>query len=652
MPVALLSQGMQDSLFQIGQVDVTAERIFEKERAGMKETLVDSMVLQEKLNASLSGLLSENTSLFIKDHGRGALATASFRGTSASHTRVSWNGMNISSPMTGMVDFSLIPVYLVDEIQLKHGTASIADKSGGLGGAVNINNTVSWDEKIGIKYLQGVGSYSTFDEFLQVGGGNRKVQVKTRLYHNYSENNYPFINRALGTLDPETGMVVHLADTNDQADYVKYGLLQEVYYRPDQRNMLSVRYWGQRADRTLPRATSYEGPDNSNLNEQEDADHKMVAGWRHYGGGTKLELTGGYASKQLGYVLKNHVPGLGILPVIYSVSSQQSYQGTLAYSRELTGNLSVEAHLDAGYHDVSSRDTVSGTGYAQQRTEVSGYMAVQNDFADRLHVKLMLRQDWVDGRFVPVIPYLGFDFRVLQGRALFLKGNIARNYRQPSLNDLYWQPGGNSGLLPEEGFSMEFGAEYQRTVGDHFIKAEATVFRSDIDHWIIWIPGFKGYWEPKNIRRVLSQGVEAGLSLHGSLGRVKYRAAGTYAFTRSVNYGDPLVWGDASYGKQLVYVPLHSGNFMFNVSRRGFFLTLQHNSYSERYTTSGNDLSRRDRLYPYYMNDLVLGKVFVMKNARMTARFQVNNLFNETYHTVLYRPMPGRNYMVILLFDL
>ncbi|HER07982.1 MAG TPA: TonB-dependent receptor, partial [Bacteroides sp.] len=134
-------QGIRDSVFRISQVEITAGPVFRKETAGMKETRVDSAVLAEKINLSLSDLLSENTTVFIKDHGRGALATASFRGTAASHTRVDWNGISINAPMTGMVDFSLIPVYLVDEVTLKHGNASIGGGSGGLGGAVHIGNT-------------------------------------------------------------------------------------------------------------------------------------------------------------------------------------------------------------------------------------------------------------------------------------------------------------------------------------------------------------------------------------------------------------------------------------------------------------------------------------------------------------------------------
>lgn len=639
-------QGIRDSVFQIGQVDITAESVFRKEAAGMKETEVDSSILTEKINLSLSELLSENTPVFIKSHGRGALATASFRGTAASHTQVNWNGVNINTPMAGMVDFSLIPVYIADEVHLKHGNASIADRSGGLGGSVNIRNRADWNQKLGVKYLQGFGSYSTFDEFLQFSAGSRKIQSKTRAYHNYSGNDYTFVNRGIGHIDPQTGAIINPLDTNNNAAYMRSGILQELYFRPDHRHILSLKYWGQRAERSIPRATSYEGPDYSNLNNQSDIDHKVVAGWKYDAGRNQIGFRSGYSAKNLSYVLQNSIPGLGQIPAIYSVSTQRSFMNQFSYAYDLNPGFSMEGSLDANLHDVISTDTVQRTGYEKQRVELSMLLALRKRFGDRLNINLMVRQDRVDQQFLPPVPYLGFDFRMVRGKTLFLKGNIAGNYRQPSLNDLYWQPGGNPELLPEKGMSYELGVEYLAEPGNHSFNSELTIYRSDIDHWIIWIPGYKGYWEPRNIRKVISQGVELHARLKGNVVGINYTAGGTYAYTSSVNYGDPLVWGDESYGKQLVYVPLHSGNVMVNVAYRGFFVTFQHNSYSERYTTTSNDITRRDWLYPYFMNDLTLGKEFRLRKVLLSAELKIYNLLNETYRSILYRPMPGRNYLL------
>ncbi len=649
LATAIFSQGIRDSIFLVPPVTVTTEGIFNKEEAGMKKTVVDSVIILEKINLSLSDLLSENTPVFIKSHGRGALATASFRGTAPSHTQVNWNGININTPMAGMVDFSLIPVYIIDEMNIRHGAASIADHSGGLGGSININNSADWDNRLSGKYMQGLGSYSSLDEFLQFSAGNKVVQSKTRLYHNYSANDYTFINRGIGNIDPLIGQIVNPVDTNDNADYMKYGLLQEIYFRPGSRDFFSVVYWGQQAFRTIPHATSYEGPDNSNLNSQSDTDHRIMGDWKHFGERGRLELRTGYTFKQLDYILKNTVYGMGLIPVIYSESTQTGFLNNASYKLDMENDLSLKASIDANLYRVNTRDSVKKTGYSEQRFELSSFVSLHKQFAGRLNLNLMLRQDMIDSKFTPLIPYLGFDLLLMKNKSLILKGNIAGSYRYPSLNDLYWEPGGNPDLLPEKGYSYELGLEYRTVFSHHVLETELTAYRSDIKNWILWIPSFKGYWEPSNIRRVLSQGIEINAGVKGSIGKVSYRALGTYAYTSSVNYGDKEIWGDESYGKQLVYVPLHSGNLMVKLTYHGFSLGWQHNSYSERFTTSNNDVSRRDRLYPYFMNNFSLGKEMQIRKVGLSAELKVYNLFNETYHSVLYRPMPGRNYMLLLM---
>jgi outer membrane receptor protein involved in Fe transport len=76
----------------------------------------------------------------------------------------------------------------------------------------------------------------------------------------------------------------------------------------------------------------------------------------------------------------------------------------------------------------------------------------------------------------------------------------------------------------------------------------------------------------------------------------------------------------------------------------------QYNAYSERFTTSSNDLTRRDWLYPYFMSDVTLGGELRIRKTGFSAELKIFNLFNETYHSVLYRPMPGRNYQLVLKF--
>ena len=105
----------------------------------------------------------------------------------------------------------------------------------------------------------------------------------------------------------------------------------------------------------------------------------------------------------------------------------------------------------------------------------------------------------------------------LKEQELVLKASVARNYHQPTLNDLYWQPNGNPELLPEMGFTMEAGMDYQKSFGNQRLKTGLTWYRSLIENWIMWIPSSRMNLEPINIKEVLSTGLEYDLVFQGEI---------------------------------------------------------------------------------------------------------------------------------------
>ncbi len=646
MPILVYPQQFQDSIRELPQFDVEADRMFLQENAGMKQTRIDSAVFSQKVNSSVAELLSENTPVFIHSHGRGALATTSFRGTAASHTHVSWNGIPLNSPMLGSTDFSLIPVYLADEMVLNHGTSSLASGSGGLGGSIAINNRPQWNIPLTTAYLQSVGSYSTFNSLLDVKGATGKFSVRTRVYGASSENDYTYINRL--EADLINGELVNPMDTNQNGAFGNRGFLQEIYFRPTPNQVVSLTGWSLWSERGIPQATSYEGPGIPNQNESIENSHRYLAGWSMAMPQGKIALKTGYSHIQMDYARRTQVAGLGILPDVYSVSTMQGLHNRLQVHQTISSKLSVSGTFEWNHHEVETRDTILQTGYNQTRNEFLSSVTINYILHPSFYLNGILRLDRNELHQTPLLPFLGINWKVLPNHNLVIKGNIAQNYKLPNLNDLYWQPGGNPNLKPEKGFSLEAGMQHQFTFRNTNIGWEATAYRSDIDDWIIWIPSFKGYWQPFNINRVISKGVEATGKVTTRIRKVEYQLSANYALTQARNWGENEIWGEDTDGKQLVFIPLHSGNVLFSASYQDFFLTWQHNSFSERFTTTSNDPGRRNRLYPYFMNDLAAGKTFQMNGWTLAARFTIHNLFNETYRTVLLHPMPGRNYLITL----
>jgi iron complex outermembrane receptor protein len=649
LTVSLKAQMLPDTV-SIPEVEVHAK--INISDAGLESHTVDSLVMMREAETSLSDLLAAHTSVFIKSEGRGALATASFRGTDASHTKVYWNGMSIQSPMLGQVDFSQIPVFLMDKIVLHPGAGSVVDGSGGLGGSIDLVSKPEWTQKLQINGLAAFGSYRTFNNYLGIKAGNNHFQMSTRLYYNRSKNDFPFYNKNVADIDPKTGEYVYPLQRNRHANYLLDGLLQEFAFRFRKIYLLQLNYWFQNSKRALPRLNTYEGDDHANISQQNQQTHRATLQLSRFGKYGRLSLNMGLQAEDMKYWVQNQISSRGYYNAVYSHSKTLGSYNKLEYRYKWGEKTLLKVAYRFNFEHVDTYDSVSNTGYNRLRRRHALFASWQQYIGSRFSTMVMVRKEWINNTSLPVIPYFGFSWLLEKKTGLLLHGNISRNFNYPALNDLYWQPGGNPALKPEEGLSSEMGIRLKPKGKKVALETGLNIFYNNITNWIIWAPSPMGYWSPENIRHVVARGFELKASLNFSVHQFRFFLKAGYAFTKSTNEGSADKWGNASVGKQIPYVPVHSGNFMVEVRWKGFFLTWVNTSYSERFTTSSNDLNLRDRLYPYFMNDLYAGKKFPLKTGSLSLQLKIYNLFNETYRSVLGRPMPGRNYLFMLTFKL
>lgn len=191
------------------------------------------------------------------------------------------------------------------------------------------------------------------------------------------------------------------------------------------------------------------------------------------------------------------------------------------------------------------------------------------------------------------------------------------------------------------------GGEFSLGGPSRSLKGSLTFFDSEIDDWILWLSdGAKsGIYTPVNVKRVHSYGLELKVDARAELGRRwSLRFDGNYAWTRSINRGDPFSPADESVGKQLVYIPEHSAAFTARLQWRRWVLSYKWCWYSTRYTMSSNDRDHLGYVPPYFMSDVALERLLSCRWADFTLKGCINNLFNEEYETVMGRPMPRLNY--------
>lgn len=623
---------------------------------GVQETKFDSIVLKENIALSIADVLTFNSSIFVKQYGRATLSTVSFRGTGPSHTQVTWNGMRINNPMLGMTDFSMIPSYFIDDASLLHGTSSVNDAGGGLGGLVKLSTAPAAADGFGLQYIQGIGMYKTFDEFLRLTWGNEHWQVSTRAVYQSSANDYKYRNRDKkeNIYDEDKNIIgsYYPTERNKSGAFDDVHVLQEVYYNTGRGDRFGLNAWYINSNRELALLTTDYADDTDFENRQREHTLRSVLSWDHLRRDWKIAAKAGYIHTWMAYDYRRD-PGNGIMnSMTRSRSKIDTFYGqadgeyTVGDKWLFTANISVHQHfVKSTDKNIILQEGGKGiVGYDKGRIELDGSVSAKWRPTERIGMSVVLREQMYGTKWATV-PALFADYLLSRQGNIVAKASVSRNYRFPTLNDLYFLPGGNTDLKNESGFQYEAGLSFAvGKEGIYTLSGSASWYDQHIDDWILWLPTTKGFFSPVNIKKVHAYGVEMQADLAVALAKeLKLGLNTTFSWSPSINEGEPMSPADQSVGKQLPYEPEYSATATGRLTYKSWGLLYQFCYYSERYTMSSNDITLTGRLTPYLMNNVSLEKGFAFRWADLTLKGTINNLFNEEYLSILSRPMPRMN---------
>ena len=627
---------------------------------GVQKTTFDSIALKENIALSMADILTFNSSVFVKSYGRATLSTVAFRGTSPSHTQVTWNGMRINNPMLGMTDFSTIPSYFIDQASLLHGTSSVNETGGGLGGLVRLGTIPDVAEGVNLQYVQGVGSFSTFDEFARFTYGSEHWHVSSRVVYSSSPNDYKYINhdKKVNIYDDDKNIIgqYHPTERNRSGAYKDFHALQEVYYNTNKGDRFGFNAWYINSNRELPMLTTDYGNERNFENRQREQTLRSVLSWDHMRHNWKVGAKGGYIHTWMAYDYKREVAENNWSSMTRSRSRVNTFYGQAEGEYNPTKKWYLTATISAHQHFVRSEDKniilqdgdKAIVGYDKGRIELSGSASAKWQPVDPLGLSLVVRQEMFGDKWAPVIPAFFIDGLLSRKGNVMLKASVSRNHKFPTLNDLYFLPGGNPNLKSEHGWTYDAGASFDVSWKSPFsvsMGGSATWFDSHIDDWIIWLPTTKGFFSPRNVKKVHAYGIEGKLNIafEPFKGWI-FDLNGSYSWTPSINEGEKMSPADQSVGKQLPYVPKHSASLTGRLTWRSWSFLYKWAYYSERFTMSSNDYTITGHLPKYYMSNISLEKGLSFKSLDLQLKLAINNLFNEDYLSVLSRPMPGINF--------
>lgn len=615
---------------KLDTLEVQGKRIQRPEGAnvGTRTSTVSKTILEGNQTKSLSELLSDNSMVYIKSLGQGALATSSFRGTSSTHTRVNWNGININPPMSGSFDFSQIPVFFTDNVVLYHGNSYLGNGTGALGGSIDLGNQPDWNDRTKGRAFAEYGSYDTYTGGISARFVRKKAIYHTRLYYQESENDYKYLNKVLKKDD--------FYEHRKEAAYKQAGFMQEAYFRPNEYSSVSANIWVQYGDRRLPQPIIVNVTQHE---KQEDFSLKYYMGYDWAKGKHRFEAKSAFLLNTLQY---------------------DKWYSNDYFSNDENFNRSRTLHLSAAYnYTFSSRLILSASAtYVNDGIDASSYSAdgaTRDVFSFQGSIRwspfsfLTLNAQGMgevnDGRFAPT--YSGGAAISLVPGLLTLKGNAAYNYKYPGLNDLYWEPGGNPDLQPEKGVSCDGTLTLECPIGlSSSLKAEATYYWMNIDDWIMWLPTSNWFWEPRNVQNVLSHGLELLTEYEYEITDFRLKVGLNYTYSPSVNR-ERNFEEDATYRCQLPYIPKHKANARLAVDYKNASLTWQTAYTGVRYTTADESYETTD----YTIHHLTVGYSFRFKNGcKLSPKVRIDNIANAYYESTQYYPMPLRSFSGSLLF--
>lgn len=581
-----------------------------------KYAVGSKVILLEKNEVStLNRLIGDQLPVYFKTYGNGQLATVAFRGTSASHTAVLWNGIPVNSPTLGQTDFSLWPSFLVDDIAVQFGSSASLYGSGAIGGSVLLESAKPLiDDKQEIKVLSQLGSFGQYTNGLSAAYANGHVTGQTKLFHHYIRNDFSY---------PLKGSDDVVLKQNN-ARVRQYGVSQDIYF-----DRQDVAFHAQllKNDREIqPSITNPTGND-----QLQDTNLRLAVN-------QDAQLGQGSLSSTVAYIINDQYFNKDSRVV------SQQFSGVANYELALTGSSSVRIGTNLN-HFVAKTENFYETDWL---TDLFAAFAFQP--TNHWKVSLNLRQS-LDHNVRPFAPGLGTEYKIWETikNQLIWSAQISRAYRLPTLNDRFWQPGGNPNLQAEESLNLETGLNGTYKQEGLNISYGLTAFRNWVDEWIIWLPDESSVWSPDNIRNVRVSGLELTSSVSYSLAGHTFDLTGNYSFTESINESG-LTTNDNSKGKQLPYVPKDQLNVGIGWMHQTWQADINNNFTGERYTTDDN--TAFNRVDGFNLLDLRVGKVINLNSISINASIESRNIMDVYYENLINRAMPGRSYLFTLLFKI
>ncbi len=606
-----------DSVISLGEVAIISTPIRQVSTTSFNEQISPALIA-DFASHPVSELIARTSAVIINQYGPGGLATISLRGSGSSQTAILWNGFNLQSPMNGGMNLSQLPVSFIDEIEVNHGGQGAQQGNSAIGGVVQMNTKVDIQSGFSGSLTQMAGSFGNYFSGLKLRYGFGNVSLSTRIFYQTAENDFPFIN---------TAQYGKPRMKQPNAALKQYGVLQTALWQVNPDQQLTIRFWAQSYDKDLP-------PLMSNLSSQQhqlDDDYRIATEWNGVKGRFNWVLRSGYLFNKQIYSDE----ASGIKADNRASSWQNNFEGMWRLSDSHRLIFQAGSSFESGLSD-----NYSGARHRNLTWIMLGYRYAFSE--NKAVITTSIREELTDLTTTAPTFAVGTDIQL--SNRLILHSNIARSYRIPTLNDLYWNIWGNPGLKPEQGYTFDLGINYKHKAGSWCTEIGVTGFSNHISDWIIWLP--KGLiWTPENLKMVWSRGIESQASVVWVLFPFNAGVTAKYNYTRAAQLNTANT--PVNERLQLIYVPEHKAMVSLTFGWKRFDIRFDQSYTGQRYTDADNLIP----LDSYLVGDISIGNRFELRRWNANVRIRINNVFDENYQAVAWYAMPGRSVELSITFS-
>ena len=586
--------------------------------------IVNQSQVNSKNNAA--DILAEQSGIFMKSYGPpGSIQSISVRGMSPEQTQIMFDGVPVNSLQLGSVDLGYYPLQTIGSMDIYRGGSALFGGSGSIGGSIDLHPRPLKQDP-GYDLLISQNSLNDFNV-----SGTVDLPLKTYLQrffldHAYGLNNYKteYGNRMISLKN---------------RDY------KQILYGYQNKYDFSSRLSGKGYFSGYKREGGSPGAFIDPQKEKENDARSRVENYLY-----KIRLD-------------YNIPGFGLHFQTYFRDEQMQYKDTtlvINYQQQhshhknseggvqirvnylLSNKLLLNSGIETALQDITSTDAGRHSRKRGAYYLYGDYQILSNslNFIRSVNINGSVRYEYYSGYGGVLLPGFGAN---IQGSFWQVYVAGSRNYRIPSFNELYWRPGGNGDLHPEESLNFETGAEFKNNISRYLLyNIQIALYENRVDDQIKWLPD-GSVWTPQNISEVLSKGLELDASLSD--------LADNHVISFNYRYGisekrKAEVEGDETIGNQLPFLPREQVNVNARTIWRHLKFGVDFSHISFRYKTIQNEAGQI--LPAYSLFNAWTGFDFNLDKNKISLALAISNLFDTNYEVMNGYPMPGRNYTLTL----